>query len=80
MIIKGTVCIKVDKEELGHIPVNYRVCYDGDYFGEIAHFEASEKLKPEVLEELNRQRATTIAMEETYALQMNKALANKVIN
>jgi len=44
VIIKGSVCVRVVKEELGNVPVNTRICYDGDYIGELAHFEVSESL------------------------------------
>jgi hypothetical protein len=32
------------RSELGHIPVNVKNAYDGDYFGSLAHFEVSEHL------------------------------------
>ena len=38
VILKGSVCVKVIKEEMGFVPVNTKVCYDGDYIGELAHF------------------------------------------
>jgi CRP-like cAMP-binding protein len=54
VIIKGSVCVKTVKEELGKEPVNTRVCYDGDYVGELAHFQVSESLTKEIVDSLNR--------------------------
>lgn len=75
MIVKGSVCIRVLKEDLGKEPVNAKVCYDGDYVGELAHFTESESLTQEVVDRMNRQRSTAIAMEPTYALRINKLKA-----
>jgi len=76
VIVKGSVCIKVIKDELGNVPVNTRVCYDGDYIGELAHFQESESLTPEIVDRLNRQRVTTLALEQpVYLLTINKLLA-----
>ena len=46
--------MRVVKEELGSVPVNTRIAYDGDYIGELAHFEVSESLSPEIIEELHK--------------------------
>jgi CRP-like cAMP-binding protein len=80
VIIKGTVCINIVKEELGFIPFNSKIAYDGDYFGELAHFEKSETLKQEVVNELNKQRSTCMAMEECYVLEIDKVVSNMIIN
>ena len=54
---------------MGNVPVNTRIAYDGDYIGEIAHFEPSDTMTQEVVDELNKQRVTTIALENpTYML------------
>ncbi|CDW86496.1 cyclic nucleotide-binding domain containing protein [Stylonychia lemnae] len=81
VIVKGSVCVRVIKEELGNVPVNTRICYDGDYIGELAHFEVSESLTQEIVDELNKQRVTTKALEyPTYMLQLNKKIASRIIN
>lgn len=54
VIVKGTVCVNVIKEELGYIPFNYKICYDGDYFGELAHFDVSPTLTLATVNELNK--------------------------
>ena len=44
VIIKGVVGLQTIREEFGNIPVNIKNCYEGDYFGALAHFSVSEKL------------------------------------
>jgi hypothetical protein len=80
VIIRGTVCVKVDKEELGNIEVNSRICYDGDYCGELAHYEVSQSLTKEMIENLNKQRSTCLAMEDCEVLVIDKALSHLIIN
>lgn len=36
------------------MPVNTRIAYDGDYIGELAHFEVSDSLSPDIIDELNK--------------------------
>eukprot|EP00347_Sterkiella_histriomuscorum_P011112 403373711 len=81
VILKGSVCVRTVKEELGNVPVNTRVCYDGDYIGEIAHFEPTDSLTPEIIADLHRQRVTTTALENpTILLKLNKKAAQLIIN
>ena len=80
VIIKGSVSITVVKEEFGNVPVIIKTCYDGDYFGELAHFEGKEGQDSASLENLNMQRQTCIALEHSYILEINKAISSKIIN
>lgn len=80
MIIKGTISVQAIKDELGNVPVNLKTCYDGDYVGELAHFEISESLTQEMVDVLNRQRTTCVTMEECLVLEINKGESNRIIN
>jgi len=80
VVVKGSVVINCVKEELGFIPLDYKVAYDGDYFGEWIQFEESVTMNTEVLKELNKQRTTCRAMEKTYVLEISKQENNRIIN
>lgn len=78
--MRGCVCVQLNKEEMGNVNVNFKTCYDGDYFGELAHFEESETLTKEMIDQFNRQRTTCIAMENCEVLEINKVESHLAIN
>lgn len=44
IIIRGSASSTIMNEETGNLPVINKIFYDGDYLGELAHYETSESL------------------------------------
>ena len=72
MVVRGTVGVKYAKEETGGLEVNAKVCYDGDSFGEMVHFEPTSTMSKTMLATLNVQRTTCTALEQCYLLALDK--------
>jgi CRP-like cAMP-binding protein len=54
VVIRGSVNERQTREDMANIPVNVRTCYDGDYFGELTHFQVSETIDAKSADKLNR--------------------------
>lgn len=80
VIIRGLVGLKSTRAEFGFVPVNLKTCYDGDYFGALAHFAKTETLTQEKVDELNKQKSTAVALEECDVLEIKKSKSNDIIN
>ena len=80
VVVHGSVLTKANNWELGNVTVNTRMCYDGDFFGELAHYEPSETLTKDDVIELNKQRSTCIAQEDLIVLEIDKVMSSMIVN
>lgn len=80
VILRGSVKAILIKEEYGYIPIIISTFYDGKEFGESTIYQVSNEITPEMMTELNKQKYTCEAMEETFVLKIDKELTLKQIN
>jgi hypothetical protein len=62
-MIRGSAKAILIKKEYGYIPFIVNTFYDGKEFGEVTLYQVSDKLTPEMVNELNLQKYTCEAME-----------------
>jgi hypothetical protein len=71
-MLRGSAKAVLIKKEYGYIPFIINTFYDGQEFGEVTLYQVSDKLTPEMVSELNKQKYTCEAMERTYVLMLEK--------
>jgi hypothetical protein len=80
IIVRGSVKVKIRKEEYGLEPIFIDTVYDGDHFGDLTWFEKSENLTEEMVRDLNARRSTCISCEYSEILKIDKRDTNKIFN
>jgi len=80
VILRGSAKAILIKQEYGNIPIIVSTFYDGREFGESTLYQVSNEITPEMVAELNKQKYTCEAMEETYVLMIDKQQTLRVIN
>ena len=78
-VLRGTVVISVKNNDMGNLPVVIKILYDGQDFGEQVMLKESENLTQEVIDELNQQKCTTYANENSYILTFSKEITSGII-
>jgi hypothetical protein len=72
VILRGSAKAVLLKTEYGNIPIVVSTFYDGREFGESTIYQVSETVTAEMIAEMNRQKYTCEAMEETFVLTLHK--------
>ena len=80
VILRGSTKAILSKKDYGNIPIVVSTFYDGKEFGEITQYEVSENLTPDMVKQLNKQKYTCEAMEQSFILALEKERTDRVIN
>ncbi|CDW85001.1 camp-dependent protein kinase regulatory subunit [Stylonychia lemnae] len=80
VLLRGSVKAILIKKDYGNIPIIINTYYDGKEFGEVNFYEESENLNSEMVVQLNKQKYTCEAMEDSYVICLEKDKTNKIIN
>lgn len=80
VMLRGSAKAILIKKEYGFIPFVVNTFYDGKEFGEVTLYQVSDRLTPEQVQELNRQKYTCEAMERTFVLALDKEHTVELMN